>query len=202
MRTMRWLCLGLVVCVVLGSVAWAADDKEKGERTKKVKRSAEKGKEAPKEHKGHRGGSRQRMTPEQILAKYTKDLELTKEQQPKVKEIFDAYTKDIAGVRKEFKGLYEAMAKARKDKDEEALKSLGEKRKKAMEQYTAARDKRNKAILEILTDAQKEKFNKMLAEHRSQHGKRGEGKDAKKGEGKRGKKGEGKHAKKKPPAEK
>ena len=196
MRKMRWLCLALVVCVVLSSVAWAAEDKATGERTKKVKRGAEKGEKAPKEHKGRRGGSRSRMTPEQILAKYTKDLELTKDQQPKVMAIFAAYTKDVAGVYKGFKGMREAMAKARKDKDEKALKELGEKRKKAMEQYRTARDKRDKALLEILTDAQKEKFKKMQAERRSRYSKAREGKDAKKGEGKRREKGKGKHPKK------
>lgn len=179
--------MALVACVVLSSVAWAAEDKAKAGR-KKVK-AAEKGKKAPKEHKGRRGGSRTRMTPEQILARYTKDLELTKDQQPKVKEIFAAYGKDIAGVRKEFKGLWEAMKKAKEAKDEKALKELGEKRKKAGQQYMAARDKRNKAILELLTDAQKEKFKKMMAERRSRHGKRGQGKDPKKGEGKHPKKG-------------
>lgn len=193
MRKMRWLCLALVACVALSSVAWAAEDKGK-DRSKKVK-AAEKGKKAPKEHKDRKGGSRRhRMTPEQILAKYTKDLDLTKDQQPKVKEIFAAYTKDTMDLRKGFRGLYEAMAKARKDKDEAALKSLGEKRKAAYQQYRTARDKRDKALLELLTDAQKEKFKKMQAERRARYSRSRGGKDAKKGSGKHGEKG--KHPKK------
>ena len=179
MGKFRWLCLALAGCLVLGSVVWAAPDKGRPDGPKKPK------------HESQKGARPHGITPEQMLEKYTKELGLNADQQAEVGKILDAYVEGMADVRAKFKALYDEMAKAKQDKDEDALKALAEEKKELIQQMKVLRDEKDSDIIDVLSDEQKEKYEKMSAQHRGSHGKKGEGKHGEKGEHK------GKHGAKK-----
>lgn len=122
-------------------------------------------------HGGRGGGDR--------VQKLIKKLDLTADQQTRIKAIRDQFKQENAGTLQEMKNLREQMKEYKRSDNTAQAQALREQMKAKAQTLQAARQRMMEQIKAVLTPEQQAKVQQMMEEHK---GKGGKGK----GKGKRG----------------
>jgi len=158
MIRVKLFCAALVGLAVLAGPTWAQEVGE--ERPVGPPR----GRELRRPRRDHK------EMLDQFHETLARELELNAEQQAAVKQVIDTYAQDVRNWLnehgEEFKALREQIVKARKAGEKETLKSLLAKYRALGRQRWELRSRMEKQIAELLTNAQKAKFGKLLRARR------------------------------------
>ena len=117
--------------------------------------------------KGNKGGGIQK-----VIAR----LNLTADQQARIKAIRESFKSANAGTIEQIKTLHTQLRTARQNKDEAQVKSLREQIKGKMESMRPAREQMIAQIKAVLTAEQRAELEKMMARHKEKEGKEKAGK--------------------------
>jgi Spy/CpxP family protein refolding chaperone len=133
--------------------------------------------------KGHQGGRGEQI--QKVIAR----LDLTADQQARIKAIRENFKTANAGTIEQIKALHTQMKTARQNRDTAQVRALREQIRAKMESLRPAREQMITQIKAVLTAEQRTKLEQMMAE-KKEKGNKGQGH----GKGKNGKAGKhGKH---------
>lgn len=122
----------------------------------------------PREVRPRRPGPEQALR--QLYERLVRELELTAEQQPRVKQAIDTHLQDLENWNKEngpkLQELREQMTAARRDGQREKVNELRQEMAKLSQQRGQMEENMRRQILEVLTDEQKQKYQQMARQAR------------------------------------